>query len=106
MVLRWWCYSGCCFGAKTQHVGADLPAKGTLNGSVQNTWALCSAISAVLTARAVCIGSSGGTTEVRIKTHLRREKRKHRKKWKARASAECRGVHCVFAGFTYFSASS
>ena len=46
-----------------------LPARGTRKGSVQKTLALKSAMSAVLTASAVCIGSSGGTTEVRIRTH-------------------------------------
>mmetsp|Transcript_27019 Transcript_27019/g.66904 ORF Transcript_27019/g.66904 Transcript_27019/m.66904 type:complete len:478 (-) Transcript_27019:855-2288(-) len=45
-----------------------FPANGTRNGSVQKTCAFISAISAVLTASAVCIGSSGGTTEVMMST--------------------------------------
>ena len=46
---------------------STLPEMGTRNGSVQNTDARISAMSAVLTAIAVCMGSSGGTTEVRMR---------------------------------------
>mmetsp|Transcript_2955 Transcript_2955/g.9694 ORF Transcript_2955/g.9694 Transcript_2955/m.9694 type:complete len:462 (-) Transcript_2955:1770-3155(-) len=49
-----------------KHV-STLPLIGTRNGSVQNTAAFMSASSAVFTAIAVCIGSSGGTTEVRMR---------------------------------------
>mmetsp|Transcript_357 Transcript_357/g.815 ORF Transcript_357/g.815 Transcript_357/m.815 type:complete len:270 (+) Transcript_357:2955-3764(+) len=46
---------------------STLPARGTRKGSVQNTAARISASSAVFTAIAVCMGSSGGTTEVRMR---------------------------------------
>ena len=48
-----------------------LPAVGTRYGSVHMTPAFISAISAVFTARAVCIGRWRGTTDVTMMTHLR-----------------------------------
>ena len=47
-----------------------FPAIGTRNGSVQYTPDFINAKSAVFTAMAVCMGSSGGTTDVKIKIHL------------------------------------
>mmetsp|Transcript_43668 Transcript_43668/g.108688 ORF Transcript_43668/g.108688 Transcript_43668/m.108688 type:complete len:308 (-) Transcript_43668:1196-2119(-) len=47
-----------------------LPANGTRYGSVQKMPAFMSAISAVLTAIAVCIGRERGTTDVMMITHL------------------------------------
>ena len=54
----------------SKKVCVTVPAYGTRYGSVQKTCAFISAISAVLTASAVCIGSSGGTTDVMISTAL------------------------------------
>mmetsp|Transcript_32187 Transcript_32187/g.80918 ORF Transcript_32187/g.80918 Transcript_32187/m.80918 type:complete len:300 (+) Transcript_32187:2778-3677(+) len=51
-----------------RHV-STLPLSGTRKGSVQNTEARMRAMSAVFTAIAVCMGSSGGTTEVRMRIH-------------------------------------
>ena len=48
---------------------STFPEMGTRNGSVQNTDARISAMSAVFTAISVCIGSSGGTTDVKMSTH-------------------------------------
>lgn len=51
-----------------QHI-STFPAKGILNGSVQNTFSLDSDNKDVLTAKLNSIGNSGGTTEVKIKVH-------------------------------------
>ena len=48
-----------------------FPAKGILNGSVQKTPSLASCSSDVLTAKDSSIGSSGGTTDVRMRVHSR-----------------------------------
>mmetsp|Transcript_5909 Transcript_5909/g.22336 ORF Transcript_5909/g.22336 Transcript_5909/m.22336 type:complete len:270 (+) Transcript_5909:2304-3113(+) len=53
----------------SNRVVSTLPEMGTLKGSVQKTDARMSAMRAVLTAIAVCIGSSGGTTLVRMRMH-------------------------------------
>uniref|UniRef100_A0A6B0UWV4 Putative secreted protein n=1 Tax=Ixodes ricinus TaxID=34613 RepID=A0A6B0UWV4_IXORI len=50
---------------------STLPANGIRNGSVQNTSSRVSASSDVFTARDSSIGSSGGTTDVRISAHSR-----------------------------------
>jgi len=49
-----------------------LPAIGTRNGSVQKICSLINVTSALLTAKAICMGSSGGITLVTIKTQWRR----------------------------------
>mmetsp|Transcript_1832 Transcript_1832/g.8184 ORF Transcript_1832/g.8184 Transcript_1832/m.8184 type:complete len:222 (+) Transcript_1832:2339-3004(+) len=53
----------------SNRVVSTLPEIGTLKGSVQKTDARISARRAVLTAIAVCMGSSGGTTLVRMRMH-------------------------------------
>mmetsp|Transcript_41840 Transcript_41840/g.98010 ORF Transcript_41840/g.98010 Transcript_41840/m.98010 type:complete len:819 (-) Transcript_41840:1372-3828(-) len=56
----------------SKHTASTLPATGSRKGSVQKMPALKSAIRAVFTAMAVCIGKWRGTTEVRMMTHLSR----------------------------------
>ena len=55
----------------SKRTASILPAVGTRKGSVHMTPAFMSAMRAVLTARAVCIGKWRGTTEVTMITHLR-----------------------------------
>merc|ERR1719232_465130 len=50
---------------------STFPAKGMRNGSVQKTPSLERDKREVLTAKLSSIGSSGGTTEVRIRVHSR-----------------------------------
>ena len=51
---------------------STLPQNGIRNGSVQKTASLESCSSDVLTARDSSMGSSGGTTEVKIKVHSKK----------------------------------
>lgn len=48
-----------------------LPAMGTRNGSVQNTCIFIRVIRLLFTASAVCIGSSGGITDVTMRMQCR-----------------------------------
>ena len=56
----------------SKRMASILPAVGTRKGSVHMMPDLISAMSAVLTASAVCMGKWRGTTEVTMMTHLRR----------------------------------